>query len=148
MSEGIFFFSEKCIHCKEAFSLIEKIGKDKFVFRCVDVPSIPIPPQVDRVPCLATSDRKLYMEDTLFNYLKSRLQSDIQPFMIKEMGSSMSDNYSYMDESGANLDHSFQFLNQDFKINTAPNEEDNRRIVNYEQFVAERDNDLKLLTKK
>ena len=128
--------------------MIEKIGKDKFVFRCVDVPNIPIPPQVDRVPCLATNDRKLYMEDTLFNYLKSRLQSDIQPFMIKEMGSSMSDNYSYMDESGANLDHSFQFLNQDFKINTAPNEEDNRRIVNYEQFVAERDNDLKLLTKK
>lgn len=148
MSEGILFFSQKCQHCHEALNLIEKIGKDKFIFRNVDVPNIPIPPQVDRVPCLATNDRKLYMEETLFSFLKSKMQSDIQPFMINEMGSGLSDNYSYMDESGANLDHSFQFLNKDFRINTTTNEDDNKRIVNYEQFLAERDNDLKLLTGK
>jgi hypothetical protein len=68
---------------------------------------------------------------------------NIEPFMIKEM-KGLSDTYSYMDNSGINLNHMFQFLDKDNKIIT-PSESDNNKIINYDSFIAERDNDLKII---
>lgn len=143
---NVFFFSLRCMHCKEAYELIQKIGVSKFVFQNIDeidnIPSI-----IDRVPCLLSNEKKMYTEDALFAYLKSLL--NVEPFMINEMGGSLSDNYSYMDNSGGQLNHEFQFLNgnnADFKIIT-PSDGDMKKIINYDQFLAERDNDLKIMNR-
>ena len=139
-SKAIFFFSEKCMFCKEAYMMINKIGREKFEFKNIEH-EYNLPQQLDRVPCIAV-DNKLLFEDSLFEYLKSK--TDIAPFMVNEMGSKFSDKYSYMDDSGTNLDHNYLFLNKEFKINT-PSESDTQRIVDYDKFLAQRDNDLKLM---
>lgn len=142
MAKAVFFFSEKCMFCKEAYIIINKIGKDDFEFRNIENQNInTLPKQLDRVPCLLVDNNYLF-EEKLFEYLKSKV--DIVPFMINEMGSTFSDKYSYMDESGLNLDHNYLFLNKEFLINT-PSESDTQRIVDYDKFLAERDNDLKLI---
>ena len=143
---NVFFFSLRCKHCKEAYELIQKIGISKFVFQNIDEIE-EIPPIIDRVPCLLSNEKQMYTEEGLFTYLNSLL--NVEPFMIKEMGKSMSDNYSYMDNSGAQLSHEFQFLNgnnTEFKIVT-PSEGDMKKIINYDQFLAERDNDLKTMNR-
>ena len=83
------------------------------------------------------------MEDNLVKYLLELM--NVEPFMVNEMGSSLSDKYSYMDNSGVKLDHSFQFLNKDYKKINTPSESENNKIINYDKYVAERDNDLKLI---
>ena len=139
---GVFFFSRRCQHSKEAYDIIQKIGVSKFVFQNIDeVDSIPA--LIDRVPCVLSNEKKLYTDDALFDYLNQMMNVD--PFMINEMGGSLSDNYSYMDNSGGELNHAYQFLDSDFKIMT-PSEGDVDKIINYDQFLAERDNDLKLMS--
>ncbi len=141
----VFFYSEKCMYCKEAYELIKKIGIDKFLFKDIEKEDN-LPDVIDRVPTLLTQDENknitIYVEDNLVKYLIELM--NIEPFMVNEMGCSLSDKYSYMDNSGVKLDHSFQFLNQDYKINT-PSESENNKIINYDRYVAERDNDLKLI---
>lgn len=141
----IFYYSEKCSYCKEAFEMINKIGVEKFVFKDIeqekDIPNI-----IDRVPTLLTSENNnvdIYYEEKLFKYLDDMLH--IEPFMVNEMGSGLSDKYSYVDNSGLNLDHAYQFLDKETKINT-PSESDNNKIINYDKFVSERDNDLKIMS--
>lgn len=142
---SVFFYSEKCMYCKEAYELIKKIGIDKFLFKDVEKEEN-LPDVIDRVPTLLTQDENknitIYVEDNLVKYLLELM--NVEPFMVNEMGSSLSDTYSYMDNSGVKLDHSFQFLNKDYKINT-PSESENNKIINYDKYVAERDNDLKLI---
>lgn len=140
----IFYYSEECSYCKEAFEMINKIGVEKFVFKDIeqekDIPNI-----IDRVPTLLTSENNnvdIYYEEKLFKYLDDMLH--IEPFMVNEMGSGLSDKYSYVDNSGLNLDHVYQFLDKETKINT-PSESDNNKIINYDKFVSERDNDLKIM---
>ena len=142
---SVFFYSEKCMYCKEAYELIKKIGIDKFLFKDVEKEDN-LPDVIDRVPTLLTQDENknitIYVEDNLVKYLLELM--NVEPFMVNEMGSSLSDSYSYMDNSGVKLDHSFQFLNKDYKINT-PTESENNKIINYDKYVSERDNDLKLI---
>ena len=54
----------------------------------------------------------------------------------------LSDRYSYMDETNTVLNHRFDFLNSPTKIIT-PAETDASKIINYEEVLAKRDNDLK-----
>lgn len=143
MNKELFFYSTKCMYSKDAYSLIMKIGKENFEFVNVEMNN-DIPHQVDRVPCIQKGGHFMF-EDELFEYLKMRI--DITPFMINEMGSKISDKYSYMDESGVNLDHNFLFLNKDFRIITPTTDSDNNRIIDYEKFLAQRDNDLKLMAR-
>ena len=60
--------------------------------------------------------------------------------MVNEMGK-VSDQYSYIEENGV-LEHNFQFVNKESKIIT-PNEDEVKKIINYEKILEERDNDLK-----
>tara|TARA_Y100000389_G_scaffold199242_1_gene237254 strand:- start:1016 stop:1459 length:444 start_codon:yes stop_codon:yes gene_type:complete len=142
---SVFFYSEKCIYCKEVYEIIKKIGIDKFLFKDVEKESN-LPEVIDRVPTLLTQDDNknivIYVEDNLVKYLLELM--NIEPFMANEMGNLISDKYSYMDNSGVKLDHSFQFLDKDYKINT-PSESENNKIINYDKYVSERDNDLKLI---
>lgn len=140
---NVFFYSEKCNHSKDAYELIKKVGVDKFMFKDVekidDLPNI-----IDRVPSVLTKDMKVYVEDEMFAYLNELM--NIEPFMINEMGG-LSDTYSYMDNSGVKLDHNYQFLDKNNKIITQ-SESDNNKIINYDSFIAQRDNDLKIIQNK
>ena len=64
--------------------------------------------------------------------------------MINEIGNTLSDKYSYMDDSGVTMNHVYQFLDKDSEIIT-PTEEDSKKIINYEQIIKERDQDLQRL---
>jgi hypothetical protein len=138
----IFFFSEQCKYSTEAYTLIKKIGINKF--RYVNVlEQEHIPPDIDRVPALLTNEKQLLFEQDLFDFLYRTL--DVEPFMINEMGQ-ISDKYSYMDNTHQIIDHSYKFLDKEDHIIT-PTEEDNKKILNYEDYLQQRDNDLKVLSK-
>ena len=66
--------------------------------------------------------------------------------MINEMGNTLSDRYSYMDDSGTTMNHVYQFLDKEQPIIT-PTEEDSNKIINYDQIIKERDQDLQMLSK-
>jgi hypothetical protein len=138
----IFFFSEQCQYSTEAYTLIKKIGVNKFRFVNV-LEQEYIPPDIDRVPALLTNTKQLLFEQELFDFLFKLL--DVEPFMINEMGQ-LSDKYSYMDNTNPVIDHSYKFLDKDDPIIT-PTDEDNKKILNYEEYLQQRDNDLKVLTK-
>lgn len=137
----IIFFSEKCKYSSEAYSLIRKIGVDKFKFVNVEEQEF-LPNEIDRVPAILTAEKKLLFEQELFEFLYK--MQDVDPFMINEMGQ-ISDKYSYMDNTNQVIDHNYKFLNREERIIT-PNEEDNKKIVNYDDYLAQRDNDLKVFT--
>jgi hypothetical protein len=137
----IIFLSEKCKYSSEAYSLIRKIGVDKFKFVNVEEQEV-LPNEIDRVPAILTAEKKLLFEQELFEFLYK--MQDVDPFMINEMGQ-MSDKYSYMDNTNQVIDHNYKFLNREERIMT-PNEEDNKKIVNYDDYLAQRDNDLKVFT--
>lgn len=142
MNKDIFYFSEKCMYCKKAFELIKKDGNDKYFFVNVEHEEN-VPNTIDRVPTIVSSEnRKIYMDDELFFYLMRKI--NIEPFMVHEMGGTISDRYSYIDNSGVTLDHAYQFLDKDNRINT-PSESDTKKILSYDQYVAQRDNDLKII---
>lgn len=138
----IFFFSENCQHCAEAYELIKKIGVSHFIFVNVDKDPEKIPPFIDRVPCILTKDNKCIVEQGLFLYLNEQL--NIEPYMINEMGNTLSDRYSYMDDSGTTMNHVYQFIDKEQPIIT-PTEEDSNKIINYDQIIKERDQDLQML---
>jgi hypoxanthine phosphoribosyltransferase len=49
-----------------------------------------------------------------------------------------------MDDSGVTMNHVYQFLDKESEIIT-PTEEDSKKIINYEQIIKERDQDLQRL---
>ena len=141
---NIFFFSQRCEFCREAYSIIKQIGVDKFNLIDVDVSENNPPQSINRVPCVINNENEIYFDEELFTYLNEML--NIEPFMVNEMGSTLSDKYSYVNESGVNLDHSFQFLDKDTKINT-PSEADTNKIISYDDYISQRDKDLKMIHK-
>lgn len=137
----IIFLSDKCKYSSEAYSLIKKIGIDKFKFVNVEEQQF-LPDEIDRVPAILTVEKKLVFEQELFDFLYK--MQDVDPFMINEMGQ-ISDKYSYMDNTHQIIDHNYKFLNKEERIIT-PSEEDNKKIVNYDEYLQQRDNDLKVFT--
>jgi len=134
----VFFYSNRCEWCQKARELIEE-SKSTGSFVLVDIHTEEIPECVSRVPTIMTYDKKILVDDALFDYLRRKI--DVDPFMINEM-SGLSDSYSYLD-TDSGLTHSFNYLNTDSSVIVTPTEEeDSRRIVNYEKFIADRDSDL------
>jgi hypothetical protein len=137
----IIFLSDKCKYSSEAYTLIKKIGVDKFKFVNVEEQQF-LPDEIDRVPAILTAEKKLLFDQELFEFLYK--MQDVDPFMINEMGQ-ISDKYSYMDNTHQVIDHNYKFLNKEERIIT-PSEEDNKKIVNYDEYLQQRDNDLKVFT--
>ena len=153
MSSKTLFVSNYCEHCG---SLLENLKRNPTIYKdiqIVNIDSIIIPTFLDRVPSLLIDNNKLLTDEDLFTYFDDIIESvskSIEPFMIKEMGSSMSDNYSYLNDNV--LNHSFSFIksssNENDKIYT-PEENDNMdKKVNFEKYLSERENDIQQLFKK
>jgi hypothetical protein len=138
--QDVIFVSRDCEWCKQAIALVSP--KDANRYLMVDVANAPnLPKCVDRVPTLLSHEKKLYQDDALFDYLRAR--NEVNPFMIKEM-SGLSDCYSYLgDDTNTNgMSHAYNFLSEGDSTIPTPTDEDKERIVNYDQFIAQRDNDL------
>lgn len=140
----IFFFSNHCKFCQEAYNLINKIGKDNFVFVCIDTEKN-IPPFIDRVPVLMLPPKtqntkpEILYEKELFQYLYEK--SNVSPFMKHEIGNSISDSYSYINNDGE-LDHSFSYLDKNSDIMITNEEKTSDKSIDYDRLLQERSKDL------
>jgi hypothetical protein len=137
----VIFFCNRCVHSQDALNRIKKIGEDNFIFVNIEEDKS-IPEFIDRVPAILTSEKKVLVDDALFDFLsKLTIDDDTAPYMVNEM-SGLSDKYSFMDDSKSIFDRNFEFIDKPFTIITSGNE-DNKKILNYEEALAKRDNDLK-----
>jgi hypothetical protein len=140
----IFFYSQKCDYCKEAYELLEKIGLNNFILICIEKEN-KIPPFIDRVPTLMlppqTENTKpqILFESDLFTFLYNKL--NIPPFMKNEMGDSISDNYSYIN-GDVELDHNFSFLNKNDETMITNPEEKSNNSISFDKLLESRTKDL------
>ena len=153
MSSKTLFVSKYCEHCG---SLLENLKRNPTIYQdiqIVNIDSITVPTFLDRVPSLLIDNNKLLTDENLFTYFDEiieKVSKSIEPFMIKEMGSSMSDNYSYLNDN--TLNHSFAFIKSSSNVNDKiykPKENDDiDKKVNFERYLSERENDIQELIKK
>lgn len=144
---NILFVSQYCKHCNVLMNELKNHQSIIQSFDIVIVENVKIPEYIDRVPTLILNNNKLLTDDDLFSYIENLFNTgnknkDIEPFMVKEMGSSMSDNYSYLTDNM--LNHNFEFINKPHTINT-PKDDDGKIKINFDQYLASRDHELKSL---
>ncbi len=134
MSNNFLFYSNYCQHSKRFLEQLNKAGlQNTLSMCCIDDPNINLPPFVQSVPTLYLSnERKVLVDDDLFTWLNNIVgqqnsQSstsvltnaditgsiDIMAFHKGEMGSSFSDNYSFISEGSEKtaMHHSYSYLN-------------------------------------
>ena len=147
--EAIVFVSHKCPFSEEVVKLIKETEL-KVKINIVDIQSLDkIPSFVDRVPLLFTQDEKVYHDEALFDYIQSQ-EVVVEPFMLNEM-QGLSDYYSFMGEDeDKKLDHVYSYLDKEEQLitSTTVNEGDSDRIVNYDQYIESRADDIKDIFKQ
>jgi hypothetical protein len=151
--KDILFYSNFCDFCKEMMTMIAKNDlSDKFMLVCVDNTKLKLPTFVDRVPLIYTTQKQLYSDENLVNYIKTKLSSStstLQPYALVGMGTGgLSDSFSFLnqeeDETGM---RNFIFVGMDQKIN-APDEGDNNGFGGkdgenmLERYMADRNADI------
>ena len=127
-----------------------------------------MPPNIVKVPSLLLLNKgnKILIGDDVLNFLRPQIyqekqqatQHNMEPlaFSIYEMGSSLSDNYSYLDQTSEEMSaakgnggmrqmHSFVKLNQIDKIQTPPEDYEPDKVgeVDLGKIQAQRANDIK-----
>jgi hypothetical protein len=154
MQKDILFFSNLCNFCREVLSLLVKHGlKEQFMMVCVDNKTLNLPPFVDRVPLIYTTQKKLYADENLMQYIKSKfVQSSLQPYaLVGGNTCSFSENFSFIEEGGYDgLEDSarnYNLLGMDQTIYTPEGTDDNnsnKRGDNkvLDKFMADRDADI------
>ena len=147
--EAIVFVSHKCPFSADIVKLIKETEL-KVKINIVDIQSLDkIPSFVDRVPLLFTQDEKVYHDEALFDYIQSQ-EVVVEPFMLNEM-QGLSDYYSFMGEDeDKKLDHVYSYLDKEEELitSTTVNEGDSDRIVNYDQYIESRADDIKDIFKQ
>jgi len=150
---ALLFFSLYCEHSKGLLSYIARKGMNKmFMFVNVDKHR-PIPPFIDRVPFIILPDKSTLSGENLFGYVEKVAQSvnneNINAYFDNEMGSSMSDSYSYLDDSASGVvERSFSMITNNFAIPT-PKEDEFRssNSTEMDKLKLERELDVKQLFK-
>lgn len=155
MSKPILFYSDFCEHSKALVTTILKYQlRNHFTIHCVDS-SHNLPKDIDRVPMLM-HENKLLSDEGLFNYIEqiaetASVKKNIAPFMVSEMGNSISDTYSYLEDDGAtNIVHSFVHLKDGEQVNNeriyTPDDDSavasDNKSTNYEDLLTRRENEL------
>jgi len=148
----VLFISRRCAFCAEIVETIKAMKELTVKLEVIDIKSMkPLPDFIDRVPILLIEEeKKLLHDEELFEYVKG-LEKVVEPFMVNEM-KGISDTYSFMEEK-KELDHVFSFLENGEPLITneanggSSSEEDNKKIVNYDNFIAGRDQDINAILK-
>lgn len=145
------FYSNLCDFSKDVLTtLVKHQLKDSFMMVCVDNKNLRLPPFVDRVPLIYTTNKKLFADDHLMSYLKSKISSNtLQPYSLIGMNTgSLSESFSFLDagdEFGETSSRNYNLLGVEQKI-YAPEESGENNNSNSQQleaFMANRDSDIK-----
>ena len=181
---SVLYYSKYCDNCKKLLYEIGKTKIQKNIhFLSIDKRvqkaekwyivldngrQIFLPPNIVKVPSLLLLNKgnKILIGDDVLNYLRPQIyqekhqatQNNMEPlaFSIYEMGSSLSDNYSYLDQTSEEMSaakgnggmrqmHSFVRLNQIDKIQTPPEDYEPDKVgeVDMGKLQAQRANDIK-----
>ena len=155
MEKELIFLSNYCNHCKELFTLLTKYNlQNNFHIISIDDENVNLPPYIDRVPTLITSQKNILVDDNLFNYIHSIVKKNTQPTVpeieayFPELNSGFSDGYSYLDTENKPHAHTFSYLdNSNFKIET-PDDTNFNNVKKrgdsseYEKLLAEREKEV------
>ena len=182
---SVLYYSKFCNHCKELITRIAKTKtKNEIHFICIDSREkhtdgttniilengqrILLPPNIKTVPAILLlhhGNRVLEGIKEILHYLKpgeetimnqaTNHNGEPQAFSFCEMGSSLSDNYSYLDMSAEDLSakgngglrqmHSYYTINQSDSIATPPDdyEPDKVGAVDLGKLQMQRANDVR-----
>lgn len=128
MSNSFLFLSNYCQHSKRVLELCEKHNLNKLFTMCnVDNKEIQIPPFINCVPTLYLStERKILTNEDLFKYVESKItvnqtgnsignneitgSDSISAYHSTELGAGFSDNYSFINDKDAVMQHNYSFL--------------------------------------
>lgn len=150
VQKDILFYSNLCDFSKEVLAtLVKHQLKDNFLLVCVDNKNLKLPSFVECVPLIYTASKKLFADDHLMNYIKSKISSSsLQPYSLVGMNTgSLSESFSFLDngdEFGETSARNYNFLGIDQKIyapeeSSENNGEGSKKL---EAFMASRDNDI------
>ena len=180
---SVLYYSKYCENCKKLLyelgktdikknvhflSIDRRINRgDKIYIQLDNGHEIFMPPNITKVPSLLLLNKgnKIIVGDDVMNYFKPQIyqqkvqatENNMEPlaFSMFEMGTSMSDTYSYLDQSpdemnakgdgGLRQMHSFVKLHQNDTIETPPEDyvPDKVGEVDMGKLKAERDADIK-----
>lgn len=158
LQKDLLFFSNFCNHCKEIISTISKKNlKDHFLMVSVDNKKYKIPNFIHSVPTILTTNKKIYTDVNIINYINSiKTQDTVNELSPFTMQSSYSSQYTYLtadgyDDDGSLLNkdmthnNNFNLLESDERI-IAPVDDDDSKSSKfdsaiYERFVNSRTND-------
>lgn len=147
VKRDIVFYSNHCNFSRQILQIInEHHLKERFLMVCIDNRNLKLPPFVDRVPLVYTTQQKLYADENLLDYIKSYIQSSsLQPYaLVGTNTSSYTDNYSFLSDAEAELGDSsrnFNILGFEQPI-YAPKEDEGQKNNSLEKYMAERDADI------
>jgi thiol-disulfide isomerase/thioredoxin len=157
MKMPVLFLAKSCEYCKELLSIVEGTGDIIMKLDVVYVEDMRsnLPKFVDRVPLLLLQEEGILLHDEqLFDYIKSK--ENVLGFVSGEMGGSLSDTYSFMEDEISSklpktLDHHFSFLeNGEPKITDVEKENsaESKKIVSYDAYLEDRDRDMAQIFQK
>jgi hypothetical protein len=96
----ILFYSSYCQFSRDIINhIVKKDLKPNFVFIPVETNKHRIPPQIDRVPALITTEGDILFEDDIVSFINSATE-DIMP--LEQPSSGYSDNFSFLGEDDQN----------------------------------------------
>lgn len=151
MDKNILFYSNHCQHSKELLRNINQNPiKDKLIYVCVDDTNINIPPFIKVVPTLyLINNKSVLTNNELLGWISQfnkKESNDILAYNGDNI-SSLSTNFSFLDDSSNLSSNKYTFLNESSTINT-PKElsSDDKHVNNeltkdYERLQQMRNND-------
>tara|TARA_Y100000590_G_scaffold459730_1_gene617515 strand:- start:313 stop:879 length:567 start_codon:yes stop_codon:yes gene_type:complete len=185
---SVLYYSKYCDYCKELLYEIGKSKVQKNIhFLSIDKrkrygkkiyiildngKEIFLPPNITKVPSLLLINKEhiILTGKDVINYLRPQIHQDktmatsnnMEPlaYSMYEMGTAMSDNYSYLDQSSEELGakgngglrqmHNFVKLHYIEKINTPPEdyEPDKVGTIDLNKIQAARDQDISAFSQK
>lgn len=170
MEKHILFYSNLCNFSQETIQTIYKKNlRDRFMNVCIENPKFQnsLPPFVDRVPMILTANQEIVVDhngqnniDMFINMLSSvssgqsqqqpssaseKEDADLTPFSALEMGSKLSDGFSYISDEQDQFGWSHNFVRiggEQQMINpstdTATTEKNKMKEAMYENYIQER----------
>lgn len=179
----VLYYSKYCENCRKLLYELGKTEiQNSIHFLCIDKrvnkggktyiqldngQLIFMPPNIVKVPTmlLLNKDNKLLIGNDVYNYIRPQLHEEKRAavqyngeplaFSLYEMGSTLSDNYSYLDQSPESMSakdgdgglrqmHSFVTINHNDKIETPPDDYEPDKVgeVDLGQIQATREQDI------
>lgn len=160
---NVLFYSKNCIHCKKFGQMLYKLPNidSQFVKISVDVKNIKLPNYVKLVPTIVVFDdfkQKHILDGSkafewLNQFLEDASKVEITCYDEGVMGSSLSDNFSFLNEE-EETEHTFAFLDQMYNtqitvpMNDSTNSSSKVSSSEIERYKAERDRNVPSIQKQ